>query len=514
MAYVDLDKIINVSGWGGSVYPGGDDPAPYPVLTQSIGIFNKPDARDGDSNGWFGLLNNSNNAINAQNNNWNTQMAVATAIWTGALSTHVKSFDFSTTIAQIDSGKIKWALFKNTTVYDTLVTFNEWTKKLKKISPSAVQITGQTAWSHIITSWGNRFLLAWGNIFPLDADNNVTWAATGTYLWQVVSTVGNTVRTLQVSLPSINDVTWHIYTIDATWVATEINNVLVYDWSSTAYGTSVRWWYQLDNTICHTLIWHYTGTGWDQDLLWEYITIDLTNTTTFTFTVISDWRMPYNLYGSWTNHVWYDWVGLIFAASDTFWNTLIRRATSAWVENLWTYHGEASMWKTWSLTYWTDKTTTISASSTKLNILWTNVGWENIAPAWISWLYEMTWALSQDDCLIWAIISDSYIPFWEDDPLEITINWIDITGYDNAIFVAWANKTVTLTTKTIWDVYIDAKISTPNFGGRDLCIALWATWWTYATPTLPANNGMTSGSATTPRVAGTDASYINLTLSA
>jgi hypothetical protein len=123
------------------VYPNGDDPAPYPVLAQSVGIFNKPDAWDVDSNGWFGLLNNSNNAINAQNNNWNTQMAVAVDSGIGSLSTHVKSFDFSTTIAQIDNGQIKWSLFKNTTSYNNIITLNPITNKINYVRQSQANIT-------------------------------------------------------------------------------------------------------------------------------------------------------------------------------------------------------------------------------------------------------------------------------------------------------------------------------------------------------------------------------------
>lgn len=57
MAMLDLDKIINITTWGGGgggIYPWGDNPVPYPVVQQKIGVFNKPNAWDVDSNGLSG----------------------------------------------------------------------------------------------------------------------------------------------------------------------------------------------------------------------------------------------------------------------------------------------------------------------------------------------------------------------------------------------------------------------------------------------------------------------------
>ena len=41
MAMLDLDKVINITSWGGGgwLYPGWDNPAPYPIVSQHIGLW-------------------------------------------------------------------------------------------------------------------------------------------------------------------------------------------------------------------------------------------------------------------------------------------------------------------------------------------------------------------------------------------------------------------------------------------------------------------------------------------
>jgi hypothetical protein len=56
-------------------------------------------------------------------------------------------------------------------------------------------------------------------------------------------------------------------------------------------------------------------------------------------------------------------------------------------------------------------------------------------------------------------------------------------------------------------------LSTLNTTARNLKLWFGITGWNYATPTLPSNNGMSAGNATTARTAWSDASYIDLTLS-
>lgn len=502
MAYVDLDKIINIT-WGGWVYPSGDDPAPYPVLTQSIGIFNKPNAWDVDSNWRFGLLNNSNNAINAQNNNRNTQMAIAVDSGVGVLSTHVKSFDFSTNIAQIDSGQIKWSLFKNTTSYNNIITLNNITNKISNVMQSQANITvnnagnSRSADSYIITSGGNRFLIYKWNVYPIDVNNNITWSATWTILWDVVGVVWNTIWSVWNDI-LWNDVVWYIYTIDNLWVSTLINSVILsgVDWGS--HGK----WYQVDNTISHCL---YLS-AWIA--IYTYITIDLTQTLTFTYTSVFSGNFAWDIMGY---NVWYDGVWLLMSYRNGF-NRSTRRVTGWGLANLWSSHAHYYTNKTNNILYFQDDDTTVRGVD-NLSIYSNIISWPDVGTLYdsMSFIYELNGS-EKDNCFVGVMFNNSIIAYWENNQITFMLNWVDIFQYDHdsCLLSQWSFTQI-LSLQILTDNYIDIEMTSNN--PSDLKIWFGITGWTYATPTLPVNNGMSSGSATTPWVPGGSASYINLTLS-
>lgn len=493
MAYVDLDKIINIESGGWGVYPWWEDPAPYPVLSQSIGIFNKPDAWDWDSNGWFGLLNNSNNAVNAQNMNWNNQVALAVDSWIGALSTRIKSFDFSQNIWQVDWGQIRFGVFRSW--WHDIIHINETSNQIKKLSKSSVNLTYE--WRlYIITSWWNKFICTNWNIYPMDINYNITWSSVWTYLWTIIWTVWNNIWTLLVH--SDWDQYWAIFSINSSWVATEVNRAKVNDTNTywTPFSTHS---YQLDSTISHVLAWMYSTPS--QYLHGRYITVDLTNTSIFTFTTIYDtlwWNLAGNVY--W---VWYDWSWLLFLM--TWSPTTIYKVTWSWITWEWIYHWYSTHLR-WALNYFTNLNDSISSDWTILKIYWNNVNWDSVW--WIWYIYEIT-SWSEDDSFIWIILDNSKNAFGEDNQISLNINWNNVLNWISYIFNNWPMV------HSLWIIQINSKyleVSLNTNSVSELKLALWATWGTYATPTLPISNGMTSGSAASPWVPWTDASYINLTL--
>lgn len=507
MAYVDLDKVIEVNWGGWSVYPGGDDPAPYPVLTQSIGIFNKPDAWDWDSNGWFGLLNNSNNAVNAQNNNWNTQIAVATDSGVWALSTHVKSFDFSTTIAQIDSGKIKYSIHKQ---YSTTFWIDEVWGTINNVAGWLAAANLDIRFGHwagdfdliwqIVTSWWNRFLVINAQIFPIDADNHITWASTWSLFWtdfnygfqnRPIAVVDNYIWYVYANNGSRSH--WVLASINSSGVPTVISNGDLPTFHDGASNSAI----QINDNVAY-----FTWTNNN-----SLVEVDLTNVTAFTITTV------HNVPTDDHSIKWFDWTQLLildpYDSNNIHWRDI---DTHVWSWSLWVYTG----WRTilWdSLQSLTDSDYNYTISWNTINIKWQTYTWTNLQWNKYCWIiYEhVSWHMTYDDfaCLI---VNEIVLV---NDPIDLKINGNIIATLDNDILSVDQILSKTISSVIpITTANLIVELSTANLASQSLALSLWTTGWTYATPTLPANNGMTSGSATTPRVAGTDASYINLTLSA
>lgn len=587
MAYVDLDKIINVSGWGGSVYPGGDDPAPYPVLSQSIGIFNKPDARDGDSNGRFGLLNNSNNTVNAQNNNWNTQMAVAVDSGVWALSTHVKSFDFSTTIAQIDSGQIKYTAFSNITNNVSYYTEIEWQyvyMNFDLVTKEWINVIGNDfdLWASIsskwfvVLSWLNNYLvvLSWYTlkVYPCTADGVVTWNITSSYdvwawlpqsddlsqywgwhasiVWANEETVFVSIirwSTWDGQLRADMRSFWDIYNISSSWIISRnVRTQLKYInlWTGSAawwWGWWWSWWiasYQIWNISYVYWFATYSASTWQDSVFWEIwhlYSFDLTNKVVVTVSDI-------NYRTSNTSTIEPKLVGSVNGYWDslnsefyTIWNDLnIYKISSLSVTDTWNdYYLSSNRYRSVYSKY--EKLYTQSDNiwfnNNMLMIWWTNINWtftslylnsiNIIKPDGVS---------EEDDMIKYSWIWTTYQYKWQDMLDEylwmLRINGVDVPNSWSLLFPAqvWNRinalptltqshtKSIDLPLTLIWQPYLNIELYNDNDRWFPIKLTLWSTGGNYTTPTLPANNGMTSGSATTPRVPGTDASYINLTL--
>lgn len=521
MAYVDLDKIINVTWWGGGwVYPD----VPYPVLSQRIGIFNKPDAWDTDSNGWFGLLWNSVNGICGQNYNFNAQMAIAMDTGIGLLSTRVKSYDFSTDIYKIDSGILKRALFEPT-YKDKCFDIDDATWEITAMEES-LNTTTIITWSlpsqkwYIATSaWGNKFLiyqkeLTWETpvtwtiaSVPLDADNNIIAGTINTatktlwsdpnlaviavkwqYIWCVCGTFNSW------------DPQWMIYTISDAWVMTEVawssaSVITSRTTSGSKYFDTVGSYISWDN--CYVLIknWAWLNHRTSQ------ARIDLSNTTIFT---ASD---------KYTNQV-FDFSNVGFDGSNilyTNWSTLYS-ITSGWViTTLYTAIDNAGIirFRNSAIVYQDEQSNFLVKSNWCTN--YKTKSWLGGTYTHMILAYEMTGTNEESDITALVKIYSLYGASYAVDWLEFLVNWSTPTTIANSCL--WKYCTMLLWNVVLATPSIELAISLTNTLWRDLKLWIGITWWTYATPTLPSNNGMATWSATTARTAGSDASYIDLTLS-
>lgn len=538
MSYVDLDKVINVTGWGGgTVYPD----VPYPVLNQRIGIFSKPNAWDTDSNGWFGLLNSDVSSICSQNYNFNQQIAVAVDSGVSALSTRVKSYDFSIDIDKVDSGQVLFWLMHapslNTfSIDESLKVIDSWYISWQNISANKYNRK-----AFIITSGANRYLLlsTWPTIevYPVDVNNKITWASvesitysySGTYAteWIMpIAVVGNYIRCVDnshISSSNTADVhsEWLLFSIASNGAATLIDNKSLLSQNSWWNSTHSIWFnsasYQYDNTICYLFVHDGVNglSSWirDADL---YCSIDLTNTSTFTLTTI----YTTSTFSGWSLNDrdliagWYDGTGmLVVNGTSIYRRTATGKSASLWTY-IWTQYDQISKKNT--LTYYTVGANNISTNATYMNILGSYIWWDTLSAVYnnMVFVYEPLSAQSEDDSFVCCMTN--LTPFADWDSVDVNINSTFNNTYDlsNKLYNQYSvvGKVIPLLTQAIAVPSVEIEVVYTNTLWNDLKLWFWITWWTYATPTLPSNNWL-SGNATTARTAGSSASYIDLTLS-
>lgn len=537
MAYVDLDKVINVTGGGGgwTIYPD----VPYPVLNQRIGIFNKPNARDTDSNGWFGLLGNSVAGICQQNYNFNQQIALAVDSWVGALSTRIKSYDFSVDIDKIDGGVIKAGLFTNESIVDYCCDIDDVNKEISTITKSlnSDSIKWTSDWIHSVSNTPQSFIVI--------TDNNTKYMVVGKNYSQdnsskfVVTTFEVDINNnIKATLKTKTDIKWWQFWVRWTiiwaiwkYVRTyylrerfsaayyyvpcialrEVNN----DWTMTIVDTEFTLWAESNGNTSWTislvsyirnniiyLTWlkwyHYTGSVWVPNY-WTF-SIDMSNVTTPAVnTILTDWI--------WAIAIWYDWANVYAVTS---WK-IIYAINWSWMSAVGT-----AIWDTY-ITYddsfsFLDKNHCLSIDSWTMQYKWKYFLQYNTTILNDSlFVFEMDWTntMSTSDWLV-KFISSKPVYSKTNNWLEFLVNSLTPSNISNSCIgnILW----IKLEWIILWTPYIELQIILSNILTEDLKLWFGITGWTYATPTLPANNGM-SGNQTTARTAGSDASYIDLTLS-
>lgn len=566
MAYVDLDKIINVT-WGGSwtIYPD----VPYPVLNQRIGIFNAPNARDTDSNGRFGLLGSSNAGICQQNYNFNQQIALAVDSWVGALSTRVKSYDFSVAIDKVDGGAIKYWVFTDFPEISSPYSLIDFDYSTKVLSDNISLSNWMWSWGwnnckkwYIATSdWWNKFLVtnnsAWNVlVYPMDSNNVITSSTPTTTATlrsrpsYVASVVWEYVWIFSIGFQDgLHPDPWHkcfwaLYKIDDLWLLTiqwTEQEIVVFWWIT--WGFYWNWTafssYTKNNTAYlvagNVAAWASTSWSWS-----IFLSVDLTTLTDFVYTTIfsingTDYlpttaRIQYGytpLYVNW----WYSTTDDKYYFSN--WTNIVS-VDSSWFVNTWV--GTAFINHTYTQRYnnTLSKLTTASENiyidnNSILNVLGSAINW-TVSYLNTMFLFNFTWTNEEDDndALVGMYVKTTAQTVDLDDEdlwITCTINWtsIPVTAFDiftwqtgNELWVSIPTQdnfhTINIQQFLVWAPYIDIVLQTANVNSRNLKLWIGITGWTYASPTLPSNNGM-SGNQTTARTAGSDASYIDLTLS-
>jgi len=191
MAYVDLDKVINVTTGGGGVYPGD---IPYPILWYELWLFAAKDVSvSSDWNFW--LMKSTNEAIISSNITYRSVMNGLSSL---SESTTVKSFDFSTNIKSITGGRIK--------LQAGVDWFATWSYDTTAI------VCDKTATATII----------WGNAVASDA--NYVYSIESTYIRKTSKTTWRVEYywALWVANNDIIEHAWFVYIVDANAAAPRV----------------------------------------------------------------------------------------------------------------------------------------------------------------------------------------------------------------------------------------------------------------------------------------------------
>lgn len=523
MAVLDLDKIIQVSGWGGwGMYPWGEDPAPYPIISQHLGLFHKPNAWDTDSNGWMGLLDNNNNQINAQNQNFKDQMAVAPVSWTGPLSTRIKSYDFSANIDSVNSGKIKYSLNTEAGAYLSL-DLNYTTKDLENPTTQPYDVGG----GYIVTNEfnGKKYLFSGEYYYELDWNYNIVpWSQvsfpyetlTNTYdssrtitINKLVGSYDNEIirrgsasvwgtngnwYTMRVIHYKFNSGTWILETVFDSWDKnlsdfrtygshiTWIDNMLVYNTSSSSsnWGHAIVYSFANRNFPINKIIddeW-YTRDIYQRD--WTKV-----------------WRR-YMLSGGWQSNMYGSWV-----LSDQ--EHILTDSALMTSVDLWYSFITLNNWQ--SIKDWTQKTDMVAIKAND----GLYIKWGKVQCKWtpsVAVRYELDWVNQPDDCIKKVIVTNA---IYGDVDLKVNgqsaynEHLLASNGYTDTITLSQINSINSPHLEVELEYTPDVQTTFKNE------LTLWATGWAYWAPTIPASNWLT-GDASTKRQQTNDSSDIYLTL--
>ena len=164
------------------------------------------------------VVDNQNTiTVNLDRSDWNdpttpnADYSASTVSGTGALSLYSTTYDFTRNIAQIDTGNVKYALYRNTT-FDSCIEFDDTTFNINDIdlSGNATTVIGKDTKGYIATAGGNKFFIVADAStvysYPLDANNNIVSGTVNTYACTVV-TGSRTLRQVHVAA-AIGDDIW------------------------------------------------------------------------------------------------------------------------------------------------------------------------------------------------------------------------------------------------------------------------------------------------------------------
>jgi len=572
MAYLDLDKIINVNWWGGWwTYP---DNSPYPVLWQSIWLFNKDDAWDWWNSEWrFWLLNSSNNNINAQNNSWNTQYSPAISQGTGALSTKVKSYAFSADIDTIDSWSVIAWLYRNIKDY-SVINIDENTQDIISVYWTNNLSSIYSKKAYIVSAWWNQFFckITWENeisVYDAWVWGEPIWNPIDTQNIQIpdIVTYWSTADRIRSSIVWTNwdylyviiwrskwsaavdsngdDITWFkmsafIYQVQSNWTLSLIDSSIDFKSIENQSFWHYNWWYATLNIWTYQIwtTWYLLISWWSEVIkswspstynsaraFWLF-SYDLTSTTvSLTEEYYVEWSdlsdLPEYMVSVWTNDdliFWYDWSKWIVVD----WNLDIQNVDSSWiVDSSNDYFAlNALYWCRYrnTITKLTSQNLNVFINDNKITAKWQDVDWV------FTWLYnnysmvfEMDWSSEEDDSWVfkWYYINTT-ASIKDTSNVELSFNSTVVDSISIQSNMINVPTEFFLSFSSFWwnvmsspDIELEIKYANSN----SLDTKLWfnLTWGDYATPIW--SNDL-SWDATTPRTPWANSTYLNLTLTA
>ena len=523
MVGIQIPAIQGSSGWSwagvAANYVDVIDTA-YSVFNARLIQLNIPNAWNdwvNDSQARRGLANIPNRY--SQNVAWNSQYALASFSWSGALSCFSTVNQFTSSINQINAARIFFALFRSSGK-DVCMTVSDADKEIVDATESANAanvITGtQESCAYIATKTWNKFIvmLDWGTIkaVPCDSDGNIiawtiktisysagysysVWnivAAIWEYVWVVVSAVTH----WSIFPPAGSLLTWALYSVaaDGTLSLVWMRKTLIASWPMYGLWGNTVSSYTINN-ICYVY-------GW---VSWQayFGTIDLATVSDFTKTDIyvgAQWTMIYTLSFWFDGTYWLFESGWVIYRVSAAWVAAIAWVTPLWNNSFYRFCNNQTHFYTDSENF--------RSNHTNLSLRYKWINWLTYKSWFLNYMlcvYELTWTNNNDDATaLKTIISDGGC--WSDDWLSIEINWVE---YGNSIVWNFGALLIDTTINITPVANLKTELAVVNTHTIAFKRWFWITWGPYLSPT--GTNNMTGNSTT-----GSDVwaawSFIDITL--
>lgn len=468
----------------------------------------------------------------AQNNIWKWQLSFGTTNGTGALSRHSITYPFTSNIKVLEDASIQTWFY---TSPKSIVTFDETNNKIVNNGASLGNFTDDIFQkkSYIATAGWNKFIIiaqygAPNNIaaFPIDANGaitsttptstittgqiNIFWgsyilsynrpfvtAAKNDFIWATTfsSYYDPSPRNISVSTQS------QIIQISPLWIMSLVGTVdadAVWpgtaNTSATATSEVSAIGSYVDGNTAHVVwLYHYNNSTGERLDARVYFTIDLSNTTTHTSTVITQsgvLNAAALLSSVWVENsidVWFDWTKALVVTAFGWATPDIYQLDSGWFVDTW-FNATAPQNYVRQYRHSTAELSTdtnqVRTDATAFKVKWVNSNWTLTNLPWKTlWMYEMTGSNNESQQ---SALKAVYIPasvVWTGTlTLKANGTAIDTNVLSNTINVP-VSQIMNATNVAINSDRIDFELSYDNLDAREAKIGFWLNGWTYDSPT-------------------------------
>lgn len=533
---MDFSIPLKVSSGGGSSTAsyGTTVDAAYSVYSARLLQFNIPNAFTSGANTsqaqwWLGNIP----ARHPQNFSWNSQYVQSVVSGSGALSIDSITKDFTSDIKSIDAGSVKFAIYDND-INNKCLWLDDTNNGIASITWSANTTTAVPGdqfykW-YIATSGGNNFIISARSVgtinidgyiisHPCDSNWNITSWTVNTFWPYLFWDASNGEKMRNVRILAVKDnfiwiahgwVGWSpaayarfsyaILSINSSWVVSFVSTLNVISWGN--YNTGLVWnsYVKWNTAYCYL----YSKVFWSGWNAVRAIAVDLTNTSTFTFSTFYSADSVPDAWVISSEIVWFDGTNMLIGS----WT--VRTISSGWVivdtglfnlPGLLRYNNTIAKMSNQELNF--------NINSANNNFIYrTNKFLWNTSSisSQILYVFKMSGTNEEDDLsAMKSIITNNAT--WMYDGLSVSINE-NVIGTD-MIWSIWELNITSVIPQIAWTKSIDVAIGITNSNSRLLKAGFGLTGWTYISPT-GANN--LSGDATNGWIANAGGSYIDITL--